>query len=256
MFEQKLIEMRNITKNILAGTLILSLAACDVLNDTANALLTTPSTGEGNSLTNGEVIGGLKEALTLGINNAVGVTSIADGFLGNQEIKLPFPESAIKMKEWAEGKPILSDQVVKITETLNRAAEDAAKEASPIFINAIKNMSISDGFAILNGGEGAATRFLKNSTTSELVAAFAPKVQASIEKVKLTEYWNPVMSKYNTAMTFTGGDKVDTDLNSYVTERAIEGLFVMVAKEENKIRKDPAARVTDLLSKVFGSIGK
>ena len=143
----------------------------------------------------------------------------------------------------------------KITETLNRAAEDAAKEAAPIFVNAIKNMSISDGFAILNGGEGAATKFLKDNTTSQLVAAFGPKVQASIERVKLTDYWNPVMTKYNQAMTFTGGDKVDTDLNKYVTERAIDGLFLMVAKEENKIRKDPAARVTDLLSKVFGSIG-
>jgi hypothetical protein len=255
MFEKKLIEMKNITKNILAGTLILGLTACDVLNETANILLTTPPSGETNKLTNGEVIGGLKEALTLGITNAVDITSVTDGFFGNQEIKLPFPESAIKMKNWAQDKPLLSDQVDKITETLNRAAEDAAKEAAPIFVNAIKNMSISDGFAILNGGEGAATKFLKDNTTSQLVAAFAPKVQASIERVKLTDYWNPVMTKYNQAMTFTGGDKVDTDLNKYVTERAIDGLFLMVAKEENKIRKDPAARVTDLLSKVFGSIG-
>lgn len=254
MFEKKLIEMRNITKNILAGTLILSLTACDVLNDTANSILTTPTDGEANKLTNGEVIGGLKEALTVGITNAVDVTSVTDGFFGNQEIKLPFPESAIKMKEWAENKPLFSDQVDKITETLNRAAEDAAKEATPIFVNAIKNMSISDGFAILNGGDGAATKFLKDNTTSQLIAAFAPKVQASIEKVKLTDYWNPVMTKYNQAMTLTGGEKVDTDLNKYVTERAISGLFLMVEKEENKIRKDPAARVTDLLSKVFGSL--
>ena len=254
MFEKKLIEMRNITKNILAGTLILSLTACDVLNDTANSILTTPTDGEANKLTNGEVIGGLKEALTVGITNAVDVTSVTDGFFGNQEIKLPFPESAIKMKEWAENKPLFSDQVDKITETLNRAAEDAAKEATPIFVNAIKNMSISDGFAILNGGDGAATKFLKDNTTSQLIAAFAPKVQASIEKVKLTDYWNPVMTKYNRAMTLTGGEKVDTDLNKYVTERAISGLFLMVEKEENKILKDPAARVTDLLSKVFGSL--
>ncbi len=246
--------MRNITKNILAGTLIVTLTACDVLNETANILLTPTTESETNKLTNGEVISGLKEALTVGITNAVDITSVTDGFLGNQEIKLPFPESAIKMKEWAQDKPILSDQVVKITETLNRAAEDAAKEATPIFVNAIKNMSISDGFAILNGGEGAATKFLKDNTTSQLVAAFSPKVQASIEKVKLTDYWNPVMTKYNQAMTFTGGNKVDTDLNKYVTERAISGLFLMVEKEENKIRKDPAARVTDLLSKVFGSL--
>jgi hypothetical protein len=254
MFEKKLIEMRNITKNILAGTLILGLTACDVLNDTANALLTTPA-GETNKLTNTEVIGGLKEALTLGIKNAVDVTSITDGFLGNQEIKLPFPESAIKMKNWADERPLMKSQADKIVETLNRAAEDASKEAAPIFVNAIKNMSISDGFAILNGGEGAATSFLRKNTTDQLVEAFSPKVAESISRVKLTDYWNPVMSAYNQTTILTGNDKIDTDLNDYVTRKAIDGLFLMVAKEENKIRKDPAARVTDLLSKVFGSIG-
>lgn len=254
MFEKKLIEMKNITKNILAGTLILGLTACDVLNDTANALLTTPA-AETNKLTNTEVIGGLKEALTLGIKNAVDVTSITDGFLGNQEIKLPFPESAIKMKNWADERPLMKSQADKIVETLNRAAEDASKEAAPIFVNAIKNMSISDGFAILNGGEGAATSFLRKNTTDQLVEAFSPKVAESISRVKLTDYWNPVMSAYNQTTILTGNDKIDTDLNDYVTRKAIDGLFLMVAKEENKIRKDPAARVTDLLSKVFGSIG-
>jgi hypothetical protein len=257
MFEKNLPVMKKIIKKsyfILLG--LATLTACDVLNETANVLLTTTTqpNAEENKLTNSEVISGLKEALTVGITNAVDITSVTDGFLGNSEIKLPFPESASKMKEWAENKPLLSDQVVKITETLNRAAEDAAKEATPIFVNAIKNMSISDGFAILNGGDGAATKFLKDNTTSALVTAFSPKVQASIEKVKLTEYWEPVMTKYNQAMAVTGGEKIDTDLNKYVTERAISGLFLMVEKEENKIRKDPLARVTDILAKVFGSL--
>ena len=117
-------------------------------------------------------------------------------------------------------------------------------------------MSIQDGFKILNGGEGAATKFLKDNTTSKLVAAFSPKVAESISRVKLTDYWNPIINKYNSVMTITGGEKMNPDLNAYVTERAIAGLFKLVEDEENKIRKDPAARVSDILQKVFGSIGK
>jgi nicotinamidase-related amidase len=256
MFDKNRKEMKKVLQTVLLSGLIFTTSSCDVLNETANTVLDTTSTGSNQnapSLTNQEVISGLKEALTVGIRNAVDVTSVTDGFLGNQEIKLPFPESAENMREkaleWG-----LDGQVDKIVTTLNRAAEDAAKEATPIFIDAIKNMSVQDGFAILNDGDGAATSFLREKTTAQLVAAFSPKVKESIEKVKLTEYWNPVMTKYNQAVTFTGGDKVNTDLNEYVTERAIDGLFSMVEKEENKIRKDPAARVTDLLSKVFGSV--
>jgi hypothetical protein len=252
-FEKNKKPMKQITKNIFIATTLIGLSACDVLNDTAGAIL-TPGTGQAQGLTNGEVIGGLKEALTVGITNAVDITSVTDGFLGNNEIRLPFPESAIKMKDWADTRPLLKPQADKIVETLNRAAEDASKEAAPIFVNAIKNMSISDGFAILNGGEGAATNFLKKATTNQLIEAFSPKVAESISRVKLTDYWNPVMSAYNQTTILTGAEKVDTDLNDYVTRRAIDGLFHMVEKEENKIRKDPSARVTDLLSKVFGSV--
>jgi enolase len=137
---------------------------------------------------------------------------------------------------------------------LNRAAEEAAKEALPIFVDAITSMSVQDGFAILNGGNGAATKFLKDQTTAKLTSAFAPKVAEAISRVKLTEYWSPIMTKYNAAMNLTGGEKINPDLNAYVTQKAIEGLFKMVEQEENKIRKDPAARVTELLAKVFGSL--
>lgn len=225
--------------------------SCDVLNEAAGTLLEPTTTAP--SLTNGEVISGLKEALSIGIKNSVNLTSVTDGFLGNAAIRLPFPPDAIKVKEkaldWG-----LEGQVEKFETTLNRAAEEATKEALPIFMNAITNMSVNDGFAILNGGNGAATKFLKNNTTAQLVAAFAPKVDAAIATVKLTEYWNPLATKYNSAMTLTGGQKVTTDLSAFVTERAIIGLFTMVEKEENKIRLDPAARVTDILVKVFGSV--
>lgn len=234
---------------------LLSIASCDVLEEVASTADSVLNDGNSSnsSLTNGEVISGLKEALTVGITNAVDVTSITDGFLGNNEIRLPFPQDAIKVKEkaleWG-----LSGQVEKFETTLNRAAEEAAKEALPIFKNAIVNMSIQDGFSILNGGEGAATDFLRKNTTLSLVEAFSPKVENAISKVKLTDYWNPIITKYNSAMAFTGGERLNPDLNKYVTELAIKGLFNMVEKEENKIRKDPAARVSEILQKVFGSI--
>jgi len=224
--------------------------SCDVLEEAASIVNTTPVKPQ---LTNDEVISGLKEALNVGIKNSVNLTSVTDGFLGNPAIRLPFPEDAIKIKQkaidWG-----LQGQVDKFELTMNRAAEEATKEALPIFVDAIKNMSVSDGFAILNGGDGAATKFLRDHTTSQLVTAFSPKVADAISKVKLTEYWNPIVTKYNNAMTLTGGEKLNPDLNKYITERAIAGLFHMVEIEENKIRKDPAARVSELLKKVFGSV--
>lgn len=232
----------------------LSIVSCEVLNN-ASSVLNTSNSSQTNTpkLTNDEVISGLKEALSVGIKNSVNLTSVTDGFLKNSEIRLPFPPDAIKVKEKAlEWK--LDGQVEKFETTLNRAAEEATKEALPIFMDAIKNMSVQDGFAILNGGDGAATKFLRDQTTAKLVTAFAPKVKEATSKVKLTEYWNPIINKYNTAMSISGGQKLNPDLDAYVTELAIKGLFQMVEKEENKIRKDPMARVTDILAKVFGSL--
>jgi len=236
--------------------LILTVVSCDLLNDAASAVgVNTDPNNTTPKLTNDEVISGLREALSVGIKNSVDLTSVTDGFNGNSLIKLPFPQDAIKVRqkalEWG-----LDGQVEKFELTLNRAAEEASKEALTIFVDAIKNMTVSDGFNILNGGDGAATTYLKNQTTAQLTAAFRPKVEAAIAKVKLTDYWNPIITKYNSAMTVTGGEKLNPDLNAYVTEKAISGLFIMVAQEENKIRKDPMARVSDLLQKVFGSITK
>jgi hypothetical protein len=243
-------------KIVLSVSVLLSIAiftACDVLEEAASIVTTTTTTSTAPKLSNEEVISGLKEALNVGIKNSVSLTSVTDGFLGNADIRLPFPQDAIKVKqkalEWG-----LDGQVEKFETTLNRAAEEATKEALPIFADAITNMSIADGFAILNGGNGAATKYLKDNTTAKLVTAFSPKVEAAIAKVKLTEYWNPIITKYNAAMNVTGGEKLNPDLNKYVTEMAISGLFHMVEIEENKIRQDPMARVTDILKKVFGSV--
>ena len=237
----------------LLGILIVG-NSCDVIQEAASIVGTTATAQPARpQLTNGEVISGLKEALTVGIKNSISLTSVTDGFLKNTEIRLPFPEDAIKVKQKAiEWK--MEGQVTKFETTLNRAAEEATKEALNIFSNAIKNMTVQDGFAILNGGNGAATRFLKDQTTAQLVEAFKPKVEQAIATVKLTDYWNPVITKYNTAMSVTGGQKINPDLTDYVTKKAISGLFVMVEKEENKIRVDPLARISDLLAKVFGSI--
>ena len=228
--------------------------SCNVLSQipklpkvTGNLPINVPLASE---LTNDEVISGLKEALSVGIKNSVSLTSVTDGFLGNVEIRLPFPPDAIKVKEKALNLG-LSGQVEKFETTLNRAAEEATKEAMTIFIDVIKNMSVQDGFAILKGGNGAATKFLKDQTISKLVIAFTPKVKEATSKVKLTEYWNPIITKYN---AITMGEDLNPDLDAYITQKAIEGLFIMVAKEEDKIRLDPAARVSDLLSKVFGSL--
>jgi len=236
-------------------TILPLINSCEVLDEVIQ-VATSPTSSSGStkpSLTNDEVIRGLKEALERGIENSINLTSLTDGFYRNDKIRLPFPEDALKVKEkaieWG-----LENKVNEFETTLNRAAEEATKTALPIFKDAILNMSVQDGFAILKGGQGAATNFLKDNTSAKLLLAFKPKVDEAISKVKLTNYWNPIINKYNTAMTFTNGEKIDPDLSNYVTNKAIEGLFYMVEQEENKIRLDPVARVSDLLKKVFGSI--
>jgi len=221
--------------------------------DNINKMIDTVGASPAKPLSNDEVVRGLKEALTVGITNSVNLTSVTDGFLKNADIRLPFPPDAMKVREkameWG-----LKNQVEKFETTLNRAAEEATKEALPIFKDAILNMTVKDGFAILKGGNGAATKYLKDNTNDQLVKAFSPKVRSAIATVKLTEYWNPIMSKYNSAAPLLGLNTVNPDLDQYVTQMAISGLFKMVEKEENKIRENPAARVSDLLKRVFASV--
>jgi hypothetical protein len=199
-------------------------------------------------LSNEDVINGLKEALNVGTNNSTASASKLDGFYKNPSIMIPFPEQAIKVKNFAE-KAGLKLQTDKFVETLNRGAEEAAKDAQPIFMDAIRNMSISDGFAILNGNDSAATKYLREKTIAELRVKFLPKVHDALQKVEVTKYWNPIVTKYNKVPKV---EKQNPDLDAYVTDKTLEGLFKLVAEEETKIRKDPAARVSDILKKVFG----
>lgn len=232
----------------MSAILILPLGACDILQQT----VMNPAGPISNPLTNEEVIRGLKEALTVGINNATKLTSATDGYLKNAEIFIPFPEEAIAVRDYANNLG-LGGQIDNVVTSLNRAAEEASKEAVPIFVDAIKGMSIGDGFSILNGGDGAATRFLIDRTSAQLKQAFMPKVKDAIGRVQLTQLWQPLATAYNKTTMLSGRPRVTEDLSEYVLERAISGLFFMVEKEENKIRKDPAARVNDILVRVFGN---
>lgn len=204
-------------------------------------------------LTSGEVTSGLKEALIVGTEKAVSISSKEDGFYKNPRLFIPFPEEAEKVKSTALNLGLKS-QVDRFEETLNRAAEEAVSSAAPIFVHAITSMSIHDAFGILNGGENAATTYLRGRTESELYALFQPEVEKAIDKVELTKYWNPLASAYNTASSFTGGQPINPDLKGYVTDQAMDGLFLLIAEEEAEIRENPAARATDLLKRVFGSI--
>jgi hypothetical protein len=203
-------------------------------------------------LTNADVVAGLKEALTKGAEHSVSVASVTDGFWKNSRLRIPFPPEAVKVKNTLNDLG-MSAQVEKFELTMNRAAENAAKEAVPVFVNAITQMTVADGFAILKGGDHAATDYLKEKTTAELIAKFRPIVEKATDQVALTSYWTPLAGAYNKASLLTGGQAVNPDLNAYVTQKAIDGLFVLVADEEQQIRKDPLARTTDLLKRVFGA---
>jgi len=200
------------------------------------------------SLTNDEVISGLREALTRGAKTSAESASLTDGFYKNTKIFIPFPPQAEAMKE----KLIKLGFQAKVTEfeqSMNRAAEDAAKDAYTIFSNAITSMSFGDGFAILNGVDTAATHYLREKTTLPLTEKFKPIVKTAMEKVNVTAHWSTLATAYN---KIPGVKKQNPDLEAYVTDKAIHGLMILISEQEAKIRKDPAAQVSDLLKKVFG----
>lgn len=201
-----------------------------------------------NNLPNDDIVAGLKEALNVGTNNATTSASKADGFLKNPAIKIPFPTEADKMEKTLRSLG-MNKQVDDFVASMNHAAEDAAKDAAPIFLNAVKNMTITDGVSILKGSDSAATGYLRNQTSADLTVKFLPVIKASLQKMQVTKYWEPLMKKYN-QIPFV--KKQNPNLDQYVTSKALSGLFLLISQEELKIRKDPAARVTDLLKKVFG----
>jgi len=211
-------------------------------------LSNTLNSSAGSGFTEKEAADGIREALIKGTDESVNVVSLVDGYFGNPEIKIPFPSDAKSIESRLRSMG-MGNQVDKAILSINRAAEDAAKEAKPIFVAAIKGMTIQDAINIVKGSNDAATLYLKRTTTPELTSKFKPVIQTSLNKVDATKYWKDVINAYN-AIPFV--QKMNPDLAAYVTDKAIEGLFVMIAKEELKIRKDPVARTTELLKKVFG----
>jgi Protein of unknown function (DUF4197) len=213
-----------------------------LINDAKKAV------GTPKALTKDEVANGLKEALVNGITKGTDLTSKVDGYFKNPEIKIPFPRDVKKVEDKLRQLG-MGSEVDRFVLTLNRGAEEAAKEAKPIFISAIKQMTIDDAFAVLKGQPDAATQFLKRTTSTQLKEKFRPVVQANLDKVNATKYYGELITNYN-RIPFVS--KVNPNLNEYATDMAIQGLFTMIAKEEKSIRQDPAARTTELLKKVFG----
>lgn len=198
-------------------------------------------------LTQEEVVEGLKEALILGTNNSTAEASKIGGFNNNLSIRILFPEDAEKMKK-ALLKLGMQSQIEKFEFTINEASEDASHFAKEIFLNAVKAMTINDAMSVLEGDDNAATIYFKKHTSQLLYTKFKPIIKSSIDKVNLTKHWETLILRYN-AIPFT--QEVNTDLADYVTNETIEGLFILIAKEEMNIRKNPKARVTDILQKVF-----
>lgn len=204
------------------------------------------------NISNSDATSALRQALDIAAQNAGSRLHSLNGYFGNQIIKILMPPEAQKV-ESALRSVGMGDVVDKAILSMNRAAEDAAIKAVPIFVNAIKSMSIQDGLSILKGGNGAATNFLKQKTTVALSNAFRPVIDQSLSKTNATAYWKEVFGIYNRLPIVR--NPINPDLTSYVTERALNGMFVTIADEENKIRTNPAAQVTDLLKKVFGNKG-
>lgn len=223
-----------------------------VAKDTSSAssiskVLNAASGHSKDSLSTSDIISGLKEALQTGTNRGVAKLSSPDGFFKDAAIKILMPEEAKKVEQKLRSIGF-GKQADNAILSMNRAAEDASKSAAPIFIDAIKRMSIQDAAGILRGGDFAATDYLKAKTTENLSNAFRPVIEQSLTKVNATRHWNTVFTTYNQFSL----QKVNTDLAAYVTEKALSGIFHEVALQEQKIRRDPAAQTTELLRKVFG----
>ena len=195
---------------------------------------------------------GIKEALEIGTSRGADLLSAKDGFLGNLAVKILFPPEALKVEKTLRsiGLGSLADNVIT---SLNRAAEDAAKEAKPIFVSAIKQMTITDATNILLGSDTSATAYFKKATTAQLMEKFKPVISASLAKVGATKYWSTATSQYNRLPMVT---QVNTDLSAYTTQKAINGMFIQVAQEELNVRNSIGARSSTLLQKVFGYADK
>lgn len=233
-------------------TIITALAIFFILPATTFAQLKLPKILSGKTssgISEGEAGQGVKEALLQGVTTAVLNLNKADGFFGSDIYKMFLPEDALKAEKTLR-KIGMGAQVDKAILSINRGAEDAVAFAKPIFIDAVKEMTLTDALKIISGPKDGATNYFKEKTKQKLLVAFAPSVQSSLEKVDATKYYSDVVTTYNKLPTTF--KKIDPDLTSYVVGKAVDALFDQVAKEEMNIRANPLARTSDILKKVFG----
>jgi len=226
------------------GFLTLTLAAFLILG----CKTTETTSADGSGLKQKDVAEGLVEALLVGTDKSVASASKPDGFWGNAAIRILMPPEAEKVKDVAM-KVGLRPAVDRFELSMNRAAEDAAQEAKPILVKAIRSIRFRDVWEILTGGPHAATDYLRSQTELQLREAFRPVVQGSIGRAEVTKYWQPLAQKYNSLPLVK---PVNPDLTAYVTERTVNGLFTLIAEEERLIRENPIARISEILRKVFG----
>ncbi len=231
-------------KKILLIVAISLLSSCAELQQVVNSL---PQGNGGFGVSNIDIANGLRQALDNGIDKQVTKLTLKDGFYRNQLVKILLPQELQKVDKTLRdiGLSKLADEGLKV---LNRAAEDAVKEATPIFVDAVKQITFTDARQILVGNDDAATRYLKNKTTSALYAKFNPVINRSFSKVGADKIWSNIINKYNT-IPLT--NNVNPDLTDYVTQEALKGVYTMIAVEEKEIRTKLSSRTTDLLRKVF-----
>jgi len=214
-------------------------------------LLSTTGGSNLNSMSQTELGKAVKELLQTSADNSLAKLGVTNGFFQNSEVKIPFPPALKKVEDKLK-QVGLTTQVDQFTEKLNRSAEDAASGVKEIFKTAITQMTINDALGIIMGNEDAATQYMRKTTTAAITSKVSSVVAKSNEKIKLASYWTPLANKYNTLMSLTGGAQVNTDLTQYVTERAVDGIFKIMAKEEKVIRTKTSAQTTSLLQRVFG----
>ena len=231
--------MKKFTLSLLVASLFFVLPSCETLQGIADQVLAEPSLDE--------IVRGLKEALTKGATKGASELSQRDGYF-KSAYKILLPSDIRTVTDRLKNVPGFSNLENELLEKMNRGAEDAAKEAGPIFMNAIRDMSFQDATNILMGSDNAATEYLKKTTTQQLYDKFNPKIVASLDKIGANDLWRNATTAYNKIPLVT---KVNTDLDDYVTKEALKGLFGKIQEEEKNIRKNPGARSSELLKKVF-----
>ena len=236
-------------KWIFIAAVSFSMTSCDTLleaMETADGIM-----NETTGITQGEAAQGLKEALTNGVSTGTGFLGKTDGFLKNAAYKIIVPEEVrdveSKIRSNSLANALAGKHLDNLVTAMNRGAENAMAEAKPIFVSAIKEMTISDAINIVTGGDGAATNYLKRVTSAQLKEKFMPVIKSSLDGVNANKYWDPVSKAYN----MVTNKNVTTDLNEYVTDLAMTALFTEIKKQEDNIRANPVERTTDILKKVF-----